>query len=232
MKIAIVEDNRTESEIVLSYIARFEKENGIKIGSTVFCDGLAFLDKYNSDFDAVFMDIEMPHLNGMETSERLRKINVNIPLIFITNMKQFAINGYSVGASDFILKPVNYYRIESILKKLLRSTEKNAGQEKVIRTNGGLKILKLSQIYYVEIRGHELLYHTDTGDVEAYGTLKEIEKEFGESFVKCNNCYLINLKYVIAVDKNEIIVGQYKIEISQRKRKNFLDKLLEYRGRG
>lgn len=232
MKVAIVEDNKAESDLILSYIERFEKEHGIKIYSVVFGNGYVFLDKYNSDFDAVFMDIEMPHLDGMETSERLRKINSAVPLVFITNMKQFAINGYSVGASDFVLKPVSYYRIESILKKLLRITEKNVEQEKVIRTDGGLRILKLSQIFYVEIRGHELLYHTDTGDIESYGTLKEIEAEFGESFVKCNNCYLINLKYVTAVDKNEITVGEYKIEISQRKRKSFLDKLLEYRGRG
>lgn len=232
MKIAIVEDNGVECDLILSCIQRFEKENGIQIDSAVFGNGLAFLDKYGSDFDAVFMDIEMPHLNGMETAERLRKINADIPLVFITNMKQFAINGYSVGASDFVLKPVNYYRIESILKKLIRSLEKNAEQEKVIRTDDGLKILKLSQIYYVEIRGHELLYHTDVGDIQAYGTLKEIETEFGDGFVKCNNCYLVNLKYVTAVGKNDITVGQYKIEISQRKRKGFLNKLLEYRGRG
>ncbi|MDE6677179.1 MAG: LytTR family DNA-binding domain-containing protein, partial [Clostridia bacterium] len=160
MKIAIVEDKRTESDLVLSYIQRFEQENNIKIESVVFGDGLDFLENYNSDFDAIFMDIEMPHLNGMQTSERLRKINANVPLIFITNMKQFAINGYSVGATDFILKPVTYYRIETVIKKLLRSVEKFTEQEKVVHTGGGLKILKLSQIYYVEIRGHELLYHT------------------------------------------------------------------------
>ena len=60
-------------------------------------------------FDIVLMDIDMPGMNGMETARALRKVDAAVILIFVTNMAQFAISGYEVDATDFILKPVNKY---------------------------------------------------------------------------------------------------------------------------
>ena len=55
------------------------------------------------------MDIEMPHLNGMEAAQKIRELDKEVVIVFITNMAQYAIKGYEVDALDFILKPLNYY---------------------------------------------------------------------------------------------------------------------------
>ena len=79
-----------------------------------------FLEAYRPDFDLVFLDIELPLLNGIETARRLRELDSVVALVFITNMEQYAVNGYEVDALDFVVKPINYYRFSSMMRKALR----------------------------------------------------------------------------------------------------------------
>ena len=104
MKIAIVEDKQQHIETLKDHLSKYSKDNGIFFDVHTFSDGLKFLDAYNIPFDIVFMDVEMPHINGIETAKRLRKIDRNVCLVFITEFSQFAINGYEVEAFDFIAK--------------------------------------------------------------------------------------------------------------------------------
>ena len=230
MRIAIVEDEKGEAEVLKNYIARFEKEQGQPCQVDVFSDGLAFLDGYKHAHDVIFMDIEMPHLNGMETAKRLRELNEEVPLVFVTNMKQYAIEGYSVSALDFVLKPINYYRLASILKKLAKNVEKRSA-EKYVRTEGRIVQVKLDSIYYIEVNGRDIIYHTDTQDLRTYGKLKDLEEEFSPNgFVRCHHAYLINLKHVKSVDKDSVIVGNSEIAVSRNKRKDLLRTMGLYMG--
>ena len=230
IRIAIVEDEKGEAEVLKNCIARFEKESGQSCQVDVFADGLVFLDSYKHAHDVIFMDIEMPHLNGMDTAKRLRLLNEEVPLVFVTNMKQYAIEGYSVAALDFILKPVNYYRLASILKKLAKSVERRSA-EKYVRAEGRIIQVKLDSIYYVEVNGRDIIYHTETQDIRTYGKLKDLEEEFvPHGFVRCHHAYLINLKHVKSVDKDSVIVGDKTLAVSRNKRKDLLRAMGLYMG--
>ena len=109
VRIAIVEDKEVDAQQLKGYIMQFQNESCIPMYVTHFSNGMNFLDEYTNDFDVVFMDIEMPHLNGMETAKKLRKVDASVALVFITNMAQYAIAGYEVSAVDFMVKPVGYY---------------------------------------------------------------------------------------------------------------------------
>lgn len=230
IEIAIVEDMQKEADVLKAHIARFEKENAENCKVAHFSDGLDFLDKYKHTYDVIFMDIDMPFIDGMKVSRRLRELDSEVPLVFVTKMKQFAIEGYSVSALDFVLKPVSYYKFASILKKIVKNRQKR-GAEKTIRTKGGLMQIKLDSIYYVEVMGRDIIYHTENGDILTHGRLKDLEEEFGtHGFVRCNNCYLVNLRHVKGVDKDMISVGNTQIAMSQRKRKDFLNAFGDYLG--
>ena len=71
-------------------------------------NGMNFLDDYKGDCDLIFMDIAMPHMDGLETAAALRKRGDNTCLIFITSMAQYALKGYEVNAFDFLVKPLAY----------------------------------------------------------------------------------------------------------------------------
>ena len=71
----------------------------------MFHNPAEFLESYTKDYDLVFLDVEMPGLNGIETAKELRHMDSNVVIMFITNMAQYAIHGYEVEAVDYVLKP-------------------------------------------------------------------------------------------------------------------------------
>ena len=91
------------------YIEQYAKEKNRDIRTETFCDGSQLLEHYHSQYDIILLDIEMSELSGMDTAREIRKTNQDVVLVFITNMAQYAINGYEVGALDYVLKPLNYY---------------------------------------------------------------------------------------------------------------------------
>lgn len=230
LKIAIVEDELSEAETLKAQIARFADESGESCFVDVYQDGLAFLDGYQHNHDVIFMDIQMPHLNGMDTAQRLRALNEEVPLVFVTNMKQFAIEGYSVSALDFILKPVNYYRLSTVLKKISRTLQHKA-MEEFIRTENGVIRLRVDEISHIEVQGRNIIYHTQGRNIHTRGRLKELEEKLAPcGFVRCNNYCLVNLRHVTALEKETVSVDGVKIEVSQRRRKDLLRVMGLYMG--
>ena len=116
-RVAVVDNEKEQTDLFVRFIADFCKETGEQIETVAFSSGVDFISDYQGDFDIVFMDIEMPELDGMETCKRLREADSAITIIFITNMAQFAIKGYEVNALDFVVKPVDYYCFSDKLKK-------------------------------------------------------------------------------------------------------------------
>lgn len=200
---------------------------------SVFHDGGDVLKNYKNEYDAIFLDIEMPKMNGMDAAEKIRDMDENVILMFITNMAQYAIQGYSVGALDFVMKPINYYTFSLKLKRVLkRVIKKDKEQESIIlQLSDGMKKIDIRDIYYVEVQNRMLYYYTSKGTYSVKGTLQSVEKQLENySFTKCNHWYLVNLKHVKEVRKNIAFVGCYEVEISRRNKNVFLEALTEYLG--
>ena len=107
INIAIVEDNREQAAALESHIKTYASDHKLSVSVSIFYEPITFLEKY-SPFHIVYMDIMMPMLNGMDAAKLLREKDEKVILIFVTTMRQYAIQGYEVAASDFIVKPVAY----------------------------------------------------------------------------------------------------------------------------
>ena len=118
------------------YVRRYTRQYGTEFEVTVFADGVDILEDYRAVYDIIFLDVEMKHLDGMTTAERIRQMDADVILIFITNMAQYAIRGYSVGALDYVLKPVPYFAFSQQLLKAVARLEK-AGKALPDRAGGG-----------------------------------------------------------------------------------------------
>lgn len=235
INVAIIEDEKTASDLLCSYFERFTKEHGEEFRTVCFDNPIAFLANYSSNYELVMMDIELPDMNGMNAAHKMREIDKSVSLIFVTNMAQYAINGYEVGASDFIVKPVSYYdfalKLERALEKIKSRTEKRI----MIPVEDAIKCVAAADIRYVEVIKHTVTYHTTDGDYETYGTLKKIESELltaGGGFAKCNNCYLVNLRYVTSVKGHSVFLGSEELQISHPKKREFIKALNNYLGGG
>ena len=117
IRIAIVEDEAAVREQLTGYVQRYTRQYGTTFEVTEFSDGVEILDEYRPMYDIVLLDVEMKHLDGMETAQRIRELDKDVVLIFITNMAQYAIKGYAVGALDYVLKPVPYFAFSQQLQK-------------------------------------------------------------------------------------------------------------------
>lgn len=174
----------------------------------------------------------MPGMNGMEAAEKIRQADEDVVLMFITNMIQYAIRGYSVGALDFVMKPVNYYTFSLKLTRAIGRIQK-IEKEILLKQQDSVKKVPVEEIYYVEIQNRMLYYHTNEGEYVVRGTIKNaLDMLSPYHFVKCNHWYIVNLKYVTEVRDSTVIVAGKELEISQRKKNTFLNALMDYVGEG
>ena len=230
-RVAIVEDERGFVEELKSYLKQYEQENGQEFEVSVFYDGAEILENYTPKYDLILLDIEMPKVNGMDAAEKIRETDENVVLMFITNMAQYAIRGYSVGALDFVMKPITYYTFSMKMKRALKRVQKRELPAILLTLPDGVKKLEVRQIYYLEVQTRLLHYHTEEGEFVVRGTLQSAESALPANvFAKCNHWYLVNLMHVTAVRKNTVMVGPFELEISRRNRTGFLKALAEYMG--
>lgn len=231
LRIAIVDDQEAERRQLLACIRYLEAQEGLEIDVKEFDSGALLIGNYQPVYDIIFMDIEMPGIDGMETARALRRMDTAVILIFVTNYIQYAINGYEVDAMNYLLKPVNRYDFSMKMRKAIARTTKCSDTAVTLKTERELHKVRVISIQYLEVLGHYVTYHTTEGDFSEYITLKEAEQKLGQSFfVRCGRPYLVNLKYVSGIRNGCALVGGVELPISRAYRKSFLQAFSEFMG--
>ena len=224
-----MEDDEQYRDQFLSYLRQYEQESGQRFRVSVFSDGDEILDGYQADYDLILMDIVMQFVDGMTAAERIRERDSEAVIIFITSTPQFVMRGYAVDALDYVLKPINYFAFSQRIDRAIARMENRRRRYISVPIKGGIQKLDVSQIIYVEVRDHDLLYHTRHDSILTRGTLADAEALLGaQQFFRCNKCYLVNLEYVDGLQGNDILLDGERIQVSRARRKPFLDALNDY----
>lgn len=233
LRIAIVEDEELYVKQIGEYIERYGRENQMEISTIVFGDGAEIVKDYQNVYDIILFDIAMPQVDGMEAAGRIRELDEDVVIVFITNMPQYAVRGYEVGALDFMVKPIEYPLFSMRLSKAIGRARKRSDEQILLSFAGRVKRIGVRHIYYVEVQNKMLHYHTDEGEYVLRGTmqgaLSELEKHH---FVRCNYWYVVNLLHVSEVKKDMAVVAGEELVISRRNKTAFLAALTEYMGGG
>lgn len=234
IKVAIIEDEKIEQERVESYFKRLSNEKRVNFNLSFYTSGEKFLFEFETGkFSIVLIDIELEGTqNGLEVSEKLRELDGEVTLIFLTNLAQYAIEGYKVNAFDYMLKPISYFDFSTRLTLVINKLETKNTERVIIQTDGKKLVILLSDIYYIEVNNHKVIYHTKKGNFQTYGSLKQILKELeNKNFSLCNSCFLVNFDYVEKIEGYNVIVNGEELLISHPKRKTFLQELTAYFGK-
>lgn len=231
IKAAIVEDDRLAAGRLQELLGRYAADTGENIETELFANAVTFLNGYRPRFDVVFMDIQMPHMDGMEAAAKFREVDSVTILVFVTNMAHLAARGYEVEAFDFVVKPLAYDTFRMKMDRLRRALDKREAKAVTISSDAGKVVLDMADIIYVEVMDHRLIYHTEKGDYSTYGSISKAAKELENGhFSFCNSCYLVNLKYVKRVQKYSVFLKNSELAISRPRKKQFMEDLNNYLG--
>lgn len=227
--VAIVDDDPQYVDCLKEFLGRYQRERGEKLRVSVFADGDEIALKYKAEYDIILMDVEMRFMDGMTAAEEIRKVDPQVVIIFITNMAQYAIKGYTVDALDYVLKPVSYFAFTQRIDRALSRMEKRARKFIILNLKSGAVRLDVSKLYYVEVQDHLLSYHTSDGVYTAGGSMRDVEESLaGSAFFRCNKGYLVNLEHVEGFRDECAVVGGEAVQVSRARKKEFLDALNDH----
>ena len=231
IRVAVAEDMAFEREALLRHLNRYAQERGEELACTAFENGEALLRGYGEGFDLLLLDVAMPRVDGLTAARRIRRQDERVVILFITSMVQYAVQGYSVDALDFLVKPVSYTGLRLRLDRALARIAQNQPLRIQVRSACGLRSVPVSEIRYVETCNHRVVIHTADEELLTDRTMKQIEAELaGQPFFRCHTSYLVHLRYVDRIQGNEIEVDGSRLLISRYRRRELLDTFTAYLG--
>ena len=224
IRIAIVEDAAFDRQVLRDCLREYGQETGTEFQITEFTGGTAFLEQYQEDFDLIFMDIMMDGLDGLTTARKLRRRDDKVLLVFVTSMLQYAVQGYSVDAMDFIVKPVTYTGLKLCMDRVVRRLNETTPVRLRFTNREGTHSVDAAEICYIESLEHKIVVHTVQGEIQSDMSLAAAEKMVKAlPFFRCHVSYLVNLRYVDRVSGNDVWVNGDRLAISRYRRKDFLE---------
>ena len=203
----LVEDSQEEADRLAAHLKRYASEHDeeFEIDRLVSAHSLV---ARSHQADLVFLDIDLPgEKNGMEAAADLRRYDTVTPLVFVTNLAQFAVRGYSVNAIDFLVKPVRYYDLAMCMDRALLVVRHRGGNAISIPTHDGMHVTAIRDIIYVEVTGHYLDYHLvgKNETLRVRGSLEDVARSLaGTSFVRVAKSHLANMSHIKDVQGDEV----------------------------
>lgn len=242
IRVGIVDDEREARQRLQQEIVRFSDEYAIAFDVHEYDSAAAYLSDNNAACDILYLDIDMPEMSGMELAEKIRETDSRVLLIFCTNLQQFAINGYSVSALGFMVKPVQWYSLQMYLNRALKiirereAQQNNSAEKKLLIKDGAVtRLIDSGDIEYIEVRQHDLLYNIldkETGQCEVIknrGSMQEIAAMLSPlGFVRCSAGFLVNMRCITAVSRMNIYIGQKILPIGRTYKESFSDAFSKY----
>lgn len=233
IRIAIVDDDLNCCKQLKEFIVRYDHEYKTQFEVVVYKDGESIVDEYHGQYQILLLDIRMGAMDGMEVAKKIRERDKDVIFIFITTTVAYAVQGYAVDAIGYILKPVPYVAFEQILKKAIANIKKRDKRYLTFTNDQCMFRLDLDNIYYIESLKHKVIIHTNDRDYVTPGTMKVLESELSDKgFARCNNAYIVNLRYVEGIQQSDVNVAGHLLAISRTKRKEFMNSLSNYIGGG
>lgn len=234
MRVAIIDDEQVQRDTLEAYLARFSGESNSGLEVDGFSSGDALLADYRLIYDILLLDVDMPGTNGINTARKVREMDEDVTILFITNMAQYAINAFEVEAADYIIKPVEYYDFAMKFRRALRRAARRGGRELTLDAVGGICRVEISNIVYVEALDHYLTYHTKgrdagQGEIEVRGSIGEHETLLTPyGFCRIHKSYLVNLAHIDVIRTSEAVVSGYAVPIGRRYKKALMEKYMQF----
>ncbi len=208
LKIAICDDDRAQREYLKKIVSAWGGKSGNLPELKLYPEAKSFLFDWEAekDFDILILDIEMPEINGIELAKTVRRENSAVQIIFVTGYYDYFSDGFDVSALHYLIKPASEQKLWPVMDKAANNLRYRQRSVLVTTAEADIK-LPLADIVYVEAENVHIAVHTVNGDFRARQSLASFAEQLDSSFLKVHRSFIVGLKYIKKISRNEITVS-------------------------
>lgn len=230
ISVAVCDDEKNFLSVFSHSMKKLLGNNDDNISVSAYLNVSQFLnDHEQSPFDIVFLDIEMPEIGGFQCTERLRKVNEDTIIVFVTNHENYVFH-------SFVFRPFRFIRkshFEDELEEALSSAVKLYYEKTKlynISSEKGLISVRLSDIMYFDVYSHSVFMHMKNEKIIVKKSLQEVENELGDfGFIRVHKSYLVSFRYIYSVRTGSVtLVNMESVPLSKHRIKEVKEKMIYY----
>lgn len=232
-RVLSIEDTPEEESALRLAVNRYGSEHGIDFSITWLRSAIEdSVERHH--FDIIFLDIDLPGISGMDAASFLRKHDQSVPLVFVTNLSQYAIDGYRVDALGYVIKPIDYGLFSLVMAKVIRVLGRENNRSIVISARSESTRIPISELVHIEVRNHDITYHLldSSRDMTVRGSISSVVEALGDApFVRVSNSDLVNMAHIRRVTKDgvEVQTGE-TVFFSRGRKRDAKEQISDYLG--
>lgn len=219
-KICIIDEDKVTRDRLNEMVKQYGGLNNLEFDIYIFQNATSYLNTREKDSCIIFLDIDTSKMDGMQLVRKIRKTRPDVVIIICTRLLEFAVKGYEMDVLGFIVKPIQWNSVQLFVDKAMKKLTRQ--QDEALNIIIEEKSIRVSDISYVEIRGHYLLYYIrEDGEnpkcvIQTRGSMQDAERQLEQyDLYRCHLSYLVNLKHVTSITGNEVYINKTRLPISR-----------------
>lgn len=228
VRVAVVDDEVEMLEYLENSIAKAFEELNAEVEIFAFDNGSELVRQQSEmNFNIIFLDLEMPEMDGFETARRIRDTDSKVVLVFVTNREDLVFDAFQYDVTAFIRKKcLNEEWMDAVWKAYKKAISRLSVQ--LFKTEQGEIYLRTNEILYFSSQGHNVTIHLINGEsFRVYYTLEQLESMLvSGDFVRCHSGILVNCSHIYSINKDNIMLtGNISVVLSRHRKKVVKDTL-------
>lgn len=230
--LALCDDSQSDLDTLRGHLAQLRREH-LQFEEIALQNGYELVELHRTGrrFHLIILDMMMEPVDGIQTARLIREYDADVPILIVTATPEYAIDGYQVGASRYILKPVQQESFLAEVRRVLRRAEASGQKSFSFASDSGVTKLLLEEITYLESNLRTITLHTVGGrQYQFTGKISDLEQQLQQQdFVRVHKSYLVNLRHLHKLFKETItLTGGDTVPVSKYKSKEIHQQLLAY----
>ncbi len=207
ISIAICEDDVMQQQVLEALLNEIGLKESLNLHK--FNSGEDLIKSYENGnkYSIVLLDMQLNEMDGIQTAKIIKQFEKNCLFIIITSIMEYAVEGYSIDAYEFILKPVNKDKFNTVIKNAIKELQSRMNKIYLVKTRESMVAIRLSEIRYIESNKNGVIIHTNEQTYNDKDNISSVEKRLKQDgFIRISRYYIVNIYQVKEIGVSKIIL--------------------------
>ena len=207
ISIAICEDDVKQQQVLEALLNEIGLKESLNLHK--FNSGEDLIKSYESGnkYSIVLLDMQLNEMDGIQTAKIIKQFDKNCLFIIITSIMEYAVEGYSIDAYEFIMKPVNKDKFNTVIKNAIKELQSRMNKTYLVKTRERMATIRLSEIRYIESNKNGVIIHTNEQTYNDKDNISSVEKRLKQDgFIRISRYYIVNIYQVKEIGVSKIIL--------------------------